>query len=90
MGGGIEGELKTNNLLKLPIPTITPQNQPIVSQIESLADQILAITSNPDYDLEANTEDNRKIKNLEDKIDELVYQLYNLTPDEIKTIEGGK
>jgi hypothetical protein len=75
---------------QLPLPPITPQNQPIVSQIEPLADQILAITSSPDYDLEANTEDNRKIKNLEDKIDELVYQLYNLTPDEIKTIEVGK
>ena len=79
MGGGIEGELKTNNLLKLPIPPVTPQNQLIVSQIESLVDQILAKKkSNPNDDT----------YELEHQIDQLIYKLYDLTDEEIKIIEG--
>jgi len=33
---------------------------------------------------------NLNILKLENQIDQLVYQLYNLTPDEIKIIEGTK
>jgi len=33
---------------------------------------------------------NLNILKLENQIDQLVYQLYNLTPDEIKIIEGEK
>jgi hypothetical protein len=32
---------------------------------------------------------NRSILGLENKLDELVYQLYDLTPEEIKIVEGG-
>ncbi|MGC8743519.1 MAG: Eco57I restriction-modification methylase domain-containing protein [Verrucomicrobiia bacterium] len=63
------------------IPPITPANQPIVSQIEALVDKILAAKKeNPQADT----------KNFEEEIDHLVYNLYDLIPDEIKIIEGGK
>ena len=78
MGGGIEGELKTNNLLKLPIPKITKQNQTIVNQIIALVDEILKLKAKD------STFDTSK---LESQIDCLVYKLYNLTDDEIKMIE---
>jgi len=69
-----------NYIGKLPIKKITPQNQPIVNQIVQLVDQILsAKQKNPDADTSL----------LEQKIDELVYKLYDLTEEEIKLIEGG-
>ncbi|MGC8718373.1 MAG: TaqI-like C-terminal specificity domain-containing protein, partial [bacterium] len=62
------------------IPPITPQNQLIVPQIESLVDKILqAKQQNPDAD----------ISDFERQIDQLVYQLYGLTDEEIKIIKGG-
>ncbi|GAA8290224.1 class I SAM-dependent DNA methyltransferase [Helicobacter pylori] len=78
MGGGIEGELKTNNLEKIPIPKITPQNQKLADKI---TDGAKAILEAKEKDLKANTQ------KLEKEIDALVYQLYNLTDEEIKTIE---
>ncbi|MDU9767328.1 class I SAM-dependent DNA methyltransferase [Helicobacter pylori] len=81
MGGGIEGELKTNNLEKIPIPQITPQNQELADKITDGAKQILALK---EKDPKANTQ------KLEKEIDALVYQLYNLTNEEIKIIEDGQ
>ncbi len=78
MGGGIEGELKTNNLEKIPIPKITPQNQKLADKI---TDGTKAILEAKAKDPKANTQ------KLEKEIDALVYQLYNLTDEEIKTIE---
>ncbi|GAA9444717.1 class I SAM-dependent DNA methyltransferase [Helicobacter pylori] len=81
MGGGIEGELKTNNLEKIPIPQITPQNQKLAHKITDCAKAILEAK---EKDPKANTQE------LEKEIDALVYQLYNLTDEEIKTIENGQ
>ncbi|GAA9933077.1 class I SAM-dependent DNA methyltransferase [Helicobacter pylori] len=81
MGGGIEGELKTNNLEKIPIPKITPQNQKLAHKI---TDCVKAILEAKEKDPKANTQ------KLEKEIDALVYQLYNLTDEEIKTIEEGQ
>ncbi|GAA9270724.1 class I SAM-dependent DNA methyltransferase [Helicobacter pylori] len=81
MGGGIEGELKTNNLEKIPIPKITPQNQELAHKI---TDCTKAILEAKEKDPKANTQ------KLEKEIDALVYQLYNLTDEEIKTIEEGQ
>ncbi len=78
MGGGIEGELKTNNLEKIPIPKITPQNQKLAHKITDCAKAILEAK---EKDPKANTQ------KLEKEIDALVYQLYNLTDEEIKIIE---
>ncbi|WP_422723758.1 hypothetical protein [Helicobacter pylori] len=81
MGGGIEGELKTNNLEKIPIPKITPQNQELAHKITDGTKQILALK---EKDPKANTQ------GLEKEIDALVYRLYNLTDEEIKIIEDGQ
>jgi len=56
-------------------------NELILNQMESLVDQILsAKKQKPETDT----------SHLEYQIDQLVYQLYNLTPNEIKIIEGEK
>ncbi|GHS11907.1 type II restriction endonuclease Eco57I subunit R [Helicobacter pylori] len=81
MGGGIEGELKTNNLEKIPIPKITPQNQKLAHKITDCAQAILEAK---EKDPKANTQ------KLEKEIDALVYELYNLTDEEIKIIEEGQ
>ncbi len=81
MGGGIEGELKTNNLEKIPIPQITEKNQELARKIIALVDKILQAK---EKDPKANTQ------GLEKEIDALVYQLYNLTDEEIKIIEEGQ
>ncbi|WP_231259830.1 class I SAM-dependent DNA methyltransferase [Helicobacter pylori] len=81
MGGGIEGELKTNNLEKIPIPQITPENQKLADKITDCAKAILEAK---EKDPKANTQ------KLEKEIDALVYQLYHLTDKEIKIIENGQ
>ncbi|EPT6802430.1 class I SAM-dependent DNA methyltransferase [Campylobacter coli] len=79
MGGGIEGELKTNNLEKLSIPKINSKNEKLADELINLVDEILKAK---EQDKNANTQE------LENKINSLVYKLYNLTEDEIKIIEG--
>ena len=80
-GGGLGEEgyrYKKAFLENLPIPPITSSNEPIVKQIEALVDKILtAKKQNP----QANTIEWEK------EIDGLVYQLYQLTEEEIKIIE---
>lgn len=61
-----------------PLPPITPSNEHIVKQIESLVDKILAEKKqNPAADTKA----------LEDQIDIMVYKLYELTYEEVKIID---
>ncbi|GAA7674455.1 class I SAM-dependent DNA methyltransferase [Helicobacter pylori] len=68
-------------LEKIPIPKITPQNQELARKITDCAKQILEAK---EKDPKANTQ------KLEKEIDALVYSLYNLTDEEIKTIEEGQ
>ncbi len=68
-------------LEKIPIPKITPQNQELADKIIVLVDKIL---KSKEKDPKANTQE------LEKEIDALVYQLYNLTDEEIKIIEEGQ
>jgi hypothetical protein len=82
-GGGLGSEgyrYKKSFLENLPIPSITSQKQPLVSQIESLVDQIL---------LKKQSTDDSNTSRLEQQIDQLVYQLYDLTPDEIALVESS-
>ncbi|MUU28801.1 class I SAM-dependent DNA methyltransferase [Helicobacter pylori] len=65
----------------LPIPQITKSNKPKSDKIIALVDKILQAKAK---DPKAN------IQGLEKEIDALVYQLYNLTDEEIKTIENGQ
>ena len=52
----------------------------------NLIDKILAITNNDDYLV--NPTKQAKVREYENQIDQLVYQLYGLTPEEIEIIEG--
>ncbi|GAA9846730.1 class I SAM-dependent DNA methyltransferase [Helicobacter pylori] len=83
-GGGL-GEsgyrYKKAFIERLPIPKITPKNQELVDKITDCAERIL---KSKEKDPKANT------KELEKEIDALVYQLYNLTDEEIKIIEEGQ
>ncbi|GAA8016433.1 hypothetical protein HpMS68_05380 [Helicobacter pylori] len=65
----------------LPIPQITKSNQPTAHKITDCAKAILEAK---EKDPKANTQ------KLEKEIDALVYQLYNLTDEEIKIIEEGQ
>ena len=55
------------------------------NEIEQLVDQILEITSAPNYNPK-NPPVNQK--ELEKQIDQLVYKLYELTPEEIEIVEN--
>ncbi|WRG39723.1 class I SAM-dependent DNA methyltransferase [Helicobacter pylori] len=83
-GGGL-GEsgyrYKKAFIERLPIPQITPKNQELADKITDCAERILKAK---EKDPKANTQ------KLEKEIDALVYQLYNLTDEEIKIIEDGQ
>jgi len=53
--------------------------------VVQILDQILSITKDNDY-LD-NPDKKAKVKRLENEIDQLVYKLYELTPEEIKIVE---
>lgn len=80
MSGGYLG-LNKGNLEKLPMFELEKSNKPTADKIIALVDKILALK---EKDPKANTQE------LEKEIDALVYQLYNLTDEEIKTIEEGQ
>ncbi|WP_437342096.1 Eco57I restriction-modification methylase domain-containing protein [Helicobacter pylori] len=83
-GGGL-GEsgyrYKKAFIERLPIPQITEKNQELADKIIALVDKILKSKAK---DPKANTQRSEK------EIDALVYQLYNLTDEEIKIIEEGQ
>ena len=76
MQGGAFG-FDTLSVGSLPIPKITAKNKKIADNIISLVNEILESKAK---DSTANT------TKLESKIDDLVFELYNLTLDEIKII----
>ena len=84
-GGGLGDEsyrYKKAFLERVPIPKISLEKQkPFIK----LVDQILEITSQPDYNP---NNPSAKQKELETEIDQLVYKLYGLTPEEIKIVEN--
>ncbi|GAA7359076.1 class I SAM-dependent DNA methyltransferase [Helicobacter pylori] len=80
MQGGAFG-FDTLSVETLPIPQITKSNKPIADKIIALVDKILALK---EKDPKTNTQESEK------EIDALVYQLYNLTDEEIKIIEEGQ
>jgi len=70
---------------QVPIPKILEtQQQPYTI----LVDQILAITKDEDY--LSNPAKQAKVKELESQIDQIVYELYGLTPEEIAVVEGSR
>ena len=103
-GGGLEGEIKINRLEILPIPQIAPQNENLANEIINLVDEILkanekiklyekhmpALSLDEKLEAKENIDAlNDKIKANDEKIDKLVFELYELTSDEIALITGG-
>lgn len=77
---GMKGyQYNKHALENLPIPKINSKNEKLTNELVSLVDEILKAK---EQDKNANTQD------LENKINSIVYKLYNLTDDEIKIIEG--
>ncbi|ELK3808426.1 Eco57I restriction-modification methylase domain-containing protein [Campylobacter coli] len=81
-----KGKMQGNNyqidkepLLNIPIVTINSKNQKIADELINLVDEILKAK---EQDKNANTSP------LEEKINNMVYKIYNLTEEEIKIIEG--
>lgn len=80
-----KGKMQGNNyqidkepLLNIPIVDTNSKNQKIADELVNSVDEILKAK---EHDKNANTQE------LENKINSLVYKLYNLTEDEIKIIE---
>jgi len=75
---------KKYKIEKFPIKQISPESQkPFID----LVDQILEITKKEDY---LEREDLQKqVKVLENKIDYMVYKLYELNSEEIESVEGS-
>ncbi|AJC91465.1 type IIS restriction/modification enzyme [Campylobacter subantarcticus] len=75
-----KGFLLSNQYVeKFPIPKINSKNEKLANELISLVDEILVLK---EQDKNANT------KTQEDKINSIVYKLYNLNEEEISIIEG--
>lgn len=73
----------TQYLDKLPIPA--NQDEIIKKKIVVIVDNILELTGSSDY--ADNPDIQEKVKKLRKEVDNLVYKMYKLTPEEIKIIE---
>jgi len=73
-----------DDLKQLPIRAIPIEDQkPFIIKVN----QILSLTQADDY--LQNHEKQAKVKELEREIDRMVYELYELTPEEIEIVEGN-
>jgi len=76
---GFTGFRLSNQYVEImPIPIVTSQNGVVVAQIEDLVDTIISIKKRDSL---------KDTSRYEREIDQLVYQLYDLTDDEITLIE---
>jgi len=71
-------QIMINDILKIPIPNASDSEQKAMSL---LVDKVLAGKKG---------DSNADIAALDERIDDMVYKLYGLTPEEIKIIEGKK
>lgn len=77
VGGGIDGEITLFTLEKFPIPKIDPKNKKLADKITACVNKIL----------ESKSQGN-DTNDLENQIDDLVFELYDLDSTDIKTING--
>ena len=69
--------LYPNDWKNLPIPDVSPEQQgPIVKLVAQILDA-------------KRTNLHAKVSELEDEIDQLVYELYDLTPNEVEIVDGN-
>lgn len=72
-------QIDKNQFMKIPF-FITKDTKKIIQ----IVDKILEITEKDDYDPKAPSQ---KLKELEERIDQMVYELYGLTDEEIEIVE---
>jgi hypothetical protein len=72
---------------RLPIKKLTFETRPLANQIVQRVGEILMLTQSWDY--ENSQEKQRRVGELKDEIDYLVYELYGLSDEEIRLIEGN-
>ncbi len=78
-------EMLSQPLSEVPIKMLSRDEQgPFID----IVDRILAITADEDY--LSNPAKQARVKELERQIDRMVYQLYDLTPEEIAVVEGSR
>jgi len=71
-------------LEKIPVVKLTKREQmPFIK----IVNKILRITGSDDYF--ENQEKRLQVKSYEKQIDQMIYKLYGLTPEEIKIVERG-
>ena len=80
--GKVFAEVKIINLEQMPI---AEPSELFCEKIIVLVNKILIITKDDDY-LETSAKQD-KVREYENQIDQLVYKLYDLTPEEIKLVE---
>jgi adenine-specific DNA-methyltransferase len=83
-GGRVLAQVKPQRIRVLPIAFPEKEKR---KPLEKLVECILDITKEDDYIISSQKQ--AKVKSLEAEIDQLVYKLYDLTPEEIKILEGG-
>ena len=76
---GYAFEWKKQYVELIHVPPITDENREVAEQIEDLVEQIFTAKK---------TDPNADMTELENEIDKLVYELYNLTPNEIAIVEA--
>jgi len=81
--GKVFAQVKLIFLRKLPIKVSTKDRQQV---FVDAVNKILSITTNKDYPDNSTKQD--KVEELEKQIDQMVYKLYDLTPEEIDIVEG--
>ena len=87
--GEVLAEVKKTHVEQLPIPKITSENQQLHDDLVKLVEQMLKAKKeeqNAQSDHEKNLYKNLT-ESLDYKINNLVYKLYNLTPEEIDLVE---
>ncbi|MBS1765654.1 MAG: N-6 DNA methylase [Bacteroidetes bacterium] len=85
-------EIRIYELAALPIKKIDKAKQPLKNEIEKLVNQLLKLNQEI-TEVKLATQVSQlqgKIEFCEDRINQIVYQLYELTADEIKIVETGK
>jgi len=82
--GRVYPQVKITHVKKLPFRVIDRNlQQPYIE----LVDRIISLTN--EYEYLSSQAKQAKIKEYERQIDEMVYQLYGLTPEEIAVVEGS-
>jgi restriction endonuclease S subunit len=82
--GKVFAQVKLTFLRKIPIKNIDLKEQMAFVEI---VDKILSITKSDDY--LSNSAKQSEVHDSEQQIDQMVYKLYDLTPEEIKTVENN-